>query len=145
MRIGVERLSSLRGWPLALLSVAVLASVAYLAFWSAEVRLADPASPPLQAQWRRVLPLRAMLAQRVADEWTFRRFSPLEMLNTGVTLRTWQPRVGGGDMLAEVDWQAVPPLFAWLADCGVRVTAFSLSYEEASLQMSLQLENDDEA
>jgi hypothetical protein len=122
-----------------------LASVAYLAFWSVEVHLAHPASPPLQAQWRRLLSLRAALAQRTTDEWTTRRFSPLDIPNTGVTLRTWQPRDGGGDMLVEVNWQAVPPLFAWLADCGVRVTAFSLSYEDASLQMSLQLENDDEA
>ncbi|WP_458259185.1 HofO family protein [Klebsiella aerogenes] len=71
-------------------------------------------------------------------------FSPLEPPVAGVALQAWQPRGRGGEMLAVVDWQAVPPLFAWLADCGVHPGAFSLNAEKGALQLSLQLERDDE-
>lgn len=144
MRIAIERLLALRSWQLALLSCVVLAGIVYLAFLLSADRQAPPVSPPLQAQWRRVIPLRAALAQRVTEEWTTRRFSPLESPIPGITLQRWQPRGGGGEMLAAVSWQAVPALFAWLADCGVRVAAFSLNDEKGALQMSLQLESDDE-
>ena len=132
MRVAIECLLALRGWSLMLLCGAVLAAAMCLAFSLAAVSVSPPANVPLQAQWRRILPLRATLQQRVVHSWTARHFSPLE------------PRGRGGEMLAVVDWQAVPPLFAWLADCGVHPGAFSLNAEKGALQLSLQLERDDE-
>ncbi len=145
MRLAIERLLALRGWSLALLCGAVLAAAMWLAFSLAAVSVSQPAPAPLKAQWRRVLPLRATLQQRVVHSWTARRFSPLEPPVAGVTLQTWQPRGRGGEMHAVVDWQAVPPLFAWLADCAVHPGAFSLNGEKGTLQLSLQLVRDDEA
>ena len=144
MRVAIERLLALRGWSLTLLCGAVLAAAMCLAFSLAAVSVSPPANVPLQTQWRRVMPLRATLQQRVVDDWTARRFSPLEPPVAGILLQAWQPRGRGGEMLAAVNWQSVPPLFAWLADCGVHASAFSLNDEKGVLQMSLQLERDDE-
>lgn len=144
MRTAIERLQALRGWPLALLCATVLAAAMYLAFSLVVVSASQPTPPPLQTQWRRVMSLRATLQQRVVDDWTARRFSPLEPPVAGILLQAWQPRGRGGEMLAAVKWQSVPPLFAWLADCGVHASAFSLNDEKGVLQMSLQLERDDE-
>lgn len=65
MRVAIERLLALRGWSLTLLCGAVLAAAICLAFSLAAVSVSPPADVPLQAQWRRILPLRATLQQRV--------------------------------------------------------------------------------
>lgn len=92
MRVAIECLLALRGWSLMLLCGAVLAAAMCLAFSLAAVSVSPPANVPLQAQWRRILPLRATLQQRVVHSWTARHFSPLEPPVAGVALQAWQPR-----------------------------------------------------
>ncbi len=74
MRVAIERLLALRGWSLTLLCGAVLAAAICLAFSLAAVSVSQPSNVPLQAQWRRILPLRATLQQRVVHSWTARHF-----------------------------------------------------------------------
>lgn len=73
MRLAIEHLLALRGWSLTLLFGAVLAAAMCLAFSLAAVSVSQPAPAPLKAQWRRVLPLRATLQQRVVRSWKARR------------------------------------------------------------------------
>ncbi|HEY4467842.1 MAG TPA: pilus assembly protein PilO [Klebsiella sp.] len=99
--------------------------------------------PRIQAQWRKLLPLRVALQTVVMDEKQTQAFSPLNLPATGAALMAWRPMGGGGEMQLEVGWQAVPALFSWLASCGMRVTAFSMQPENQVLRLTLQLEAED--
>ena len=74
----------------------------------------------IQAQWRKLLPLRAALQNVDIEEQQTQAFSPIDLPVTGAALMDWRPIGRGGEMQLAVDWQAVPALFSWLARCGMR-------------------------
>ena len=76
-------------------------------------------TPRIQAQWRKLLPLRAALQNVGIDEQQTQAFSPIDLPVTG------------------------PALFSWLARCGMRATAFSMQPENQALRLILQLEAED--
>ncbi|BBV74269.1 hypothetical protein [Klebsiella electrica] len=140
---GMTAFFSLRGGWLALPIVLGLVAVIFL-------RL--PASPPppetdghlrLRQQWLRLMPLRTALQNIPPDERKRLLFSPIALPVSGAMLVTWRPLGRGGELLLEASWQAVPALFSWLAECGMRVTGFSLRPEKEALLMTLQLEAED--
>ncbi|WP_316506545.1 HofO family protein [Klebsiella grimontii] len=100
-------------------------------------------TPRIQAQWRKLLPLRAALQNVGIDEQQTQAFSPIDLPVTGAALMDWRPIGRGGEMQLAVDWQAVPALFSWLARCGMRATAFSMQPENQALRLILQLEAED--
>ena len=97
----------------------------------------------IQAQWRKLLPLRAALQNVDIEEQQTQAFSPIDLPVTGAALMDWRPIGRGGEMQLAVDWQAVPALFSWLARCGMRATAFSMQPENQALRLILQLEAED--
>lgn len=97
----------------------------------------------LRQQWLRLIPLQAALQHDTPDERKTRVFSPVTLPVSGAELVTWRPLGSGGELLLATSWQAVPRLFPWLADCGMRVTGFTLRPEKGGLQMALQLEAED--
>lgn len=99
--------------------------------------------PSIQGQWRKLLPLRAMLQDAGMDEVPTLAFSPIDIPITGTALIAWRPMGRGGEMQLSVDWQAVPALFSWLARCGMRATAFSVRPEKQALLLIVQLEAED--
>lgn len=106
------------------------------------LQVQDSRSARIQEQWRKLLPLRATL-QDVGIEAQPQIFSPVDLPVAGASLIAWRPVGRGGEMQLEVDWQAVPALFSWLARCGMGATAFTLRPEKQALQLSLQLEAED--
>ncbi len=111
-----------------------------------------PASPPppetdghlrLRQQWLRLMPLQKALQNAPPEERKRLLFSPIALPVSGAMLVAWRPSGRGGELLLEANWQAVPQLFSWLAECGMRVTGFSLRPEKEALMMTLQLEAED--
>lgn len=100
-------------------------------------------SDRLRQQWRKLLPLRGALAQEEAVGLARQAFSPLHLPVDDAALIAWKPGGRGGEMVLELRWPSVPALFSWLADCGMRVIAFSLHPQKKVLRLSLQLEAED--
>lgn len=84
-------------------------------------------TPRIQAQWRKLLPLRAALQNVGIDEQQTQAFSPIDLPVTGAALMDWRPIGRGGEMQLAVDWQAVPALFpGWpAAGCAPRLSQCS--------------------
>ena len=99
--------------------------------------------PQVQAQWRKLLPLRSALQTAGMEEDATQVFTPIDLPIAGATLIAWRPGGSAGEMQLAVDWQAVPALFSWLARCGMRATAFSLQPEKQALRLTLHLEAED--
>ncbi|WP_404685222.1 HofO family protein [Raoultella terrigena] len=100
-------------------------------------------SDRLRQQWLKLLPLRVALAREEVAGPAERVFSPLHLPVDGAALIAWKPAGRGGEMVLELRWPSVPALFSWLADCGMRVAAFSLQPQKRVLRLSLQLEAED--
>lgn len=67
-------------------------------------------------------------------------FSPLAIAVPGLQLRRWQPSAQGGELVLRAEWQAVPALFAHLAERGVSVSGFALHKEQDALLLTVTLE-----
>lgn len=92
-------------------------------------------------QWRNLRRLAAAtepFTERTTEN--ARPFSPLDFQTPLLRLRHWQPAAQGGEMVLKTAWDAVPPLFAQLAESEMGVSRFSLRREGAELLMTLQLE-----
>ncbi|MFK3706040.1 pilus assembly protein HofO [Raoultella sp. BIGb0138] len=135
--------ASVRGGRVALPLILVLLIAGDFWLSAPSPPLAGDGHPGLRQQWLRLIPLQAALQSDIADEPKTPIFSPITLPVAGATLMAWRPAGRSGEMLLAVRWQAVPALFSWLADCGMRATAFSLRPEKGTLQLTLQLEAED--
>ena len=133
MQWDVERWLTGRKY-LFMISVA-LVLIAVIGFWlllPLQAETSAGRSPQVQAQWRKLLPLRSALQTAGMEEDATQVFTPIDLPIAGATLIAWRP---GGS--------AVPALFSWLARCGMRATAFSLQPEKQALRLTLHLEAED--
>ncbi|WP_434670616.1 hypothetical protein ACMYSO_12005 [Klebsiella sp. B345] len=148
MRATIEHwwglLCSGRGGQLALPFVLVLLVAGYFWFSLSPPPVESHEPPGIRLQWLRLMPLQVASPQDSVEERVTQRFSPMTLPGTDSKLVAWRPVGRGGELVLDVRWQAVPPLFLWLAQCGMRVTAFSLHPHKGSLQMTLALEADHE-
>lgn len=69
-------------------------------------------------------------------------FSPLDFQDKRTALVHWKPQQNGGELVLDALWSDVPALFSRLAQQAVRISAFNLAPEGATLRLSLQLESD---
>lgn len=67
-------------------------------------------------------------------------FLPLSLQMPNVHLLHWQPSTRGGELALRMPWEAIPPLFAYLADRGMSVDGFSLATANDALILTLTLE-----
>lgn len=67
-------------------------------------------------------------------------FTPLSLQMPNVQLLRWQPSTIGGELTVTASWEAIPPLFSWLAQRGMVVHEFSLHMEKHQLELTLALE-----
>lgn len=98
----------------------------------------DAAPVPLNAQWRKMMPLRVVTP--IASGSPINTFSALDFDSGGSKLVSWQPVGAGGELTLEADWQSIPSLFTQLAACGRAVRGFSMLPEQQHLRLTLQLE-----
>lgn len=67
-------------------------------------------------------------------------FSPLDFQGDNATLVHWKPLQGGGELMLEVEWQALPALFpGWRSD--VQIAAFAIAPQGTALRLRLELEH----
>ena len=140
---GMTAFFSLRGGRLALPIVLGLIAVIFSRLSASPPPAETDGHLRLRQQWLRLIPLQTTLQNAFPDEQKRALFSPITLPVSGAMLVSWRPSGRGGELLLEVRWQAVPPLFSWLAECGMRVTGFSLRPEKEALLMTLQLEAED--
>ena len=140
---GMTALFSLRGGRLALPIILGLLVVIFFRLSASPPPTETDGHLRLRQQWLRLMPLQTTLQNAFPDEQKRALFSPITLPVSGAMLVTWRPSGHGGELLLEASWQAVPPLFSWLAECGMRVTGFSLRPEKEALLMTLQLEAED--
>lgn len=142
---GMSRRGRVFGWCAGVLclTLAVALSVGYPG-WKAldmqHTRLFQQREAARQ-QWRNLR--RLSVAAEPLFERTVenpRTFSPLDFQTPSLRLLHWQPSAQGGEMVLKTAWDAVPPLFAQLAESEMGVSRFSLRREGAELLMTLQLE-----
>lgn len=93
---------------------------------------------PLQAQWRKIMPLRSVGAAPPALPST--PFSALGFDGAASRLVSWQPAGKGGALILEADWLAVPSLFSLLAEQRQAVRGFSIQPEQQHLKLTFELE-----
>lgn len=72
-----------------------------------------------------------------------RPFSPLEFDAPDLRLVRWQPAGAGGELVVEAAWAQIPTLFVTLAQRDVAVGRFSIQPEQDTLQVVMQLEQQD--
>lgn len=110
------------------------------ALWRFSVPAVEKSAPPteLQAQWRKLLPLR--VEQKEAQSQTTQPFSATAFQTEGSAVMSWQPGTTGGELVLQLQWQALLRIFPLLAEQNMRITGFSLLPEQQGLQVKLQLE-----
>lgn len=144
MRESVERWLAERKSLLAIpLLLVLIAGIGRWLLLPGQTETPEEPSLRIQAQWRKLLPLRNALRTVGIDDAATQPFSPIELPVAGAALIAWRPMGVGGEMQLEVDWQAVPALFTWLARCGMQATAFSVQPEKQALRLTLHLEAED--
>lgn len=84
--------------------------------------------------------VRSMNAQPVVSVLPMSPFSPLSFQVPNVKLLHWQPSTSGGELAITAPWEAIPSLFAYLAERGMAVRAFSLKAENHTRILTLALE-----
>lgn len=68
-------------------------------------------------------------------------FSALELVQAhGGRLVRWRPDGARGELVMDLEWAQAPSWFARLAQHDVRLLAFTLAPQDASLRLSLQME-----
>lgn len=68
-------------------------------------------------------------------------FSPLDFQGDNTTLVHWKPLQSGGELMLEVEWQAVPALFSRLAQRDVQIAAFAIAPHGKALRLRLEFEH----
>ena len=68
-------------------------------------------------------------------------FSPLDFQGDNATLVHWKPLQNGGELMLEVEWQALPALFSRLAQRDVQIAAFAIAPQGTALRLRLELEH----
>jgi pilus assembly protein HofO len=68
-------------------------------------------------------------------------FSPLDFQGDNTTLVHWKPLQNGGELMLEIEWQALPALFSRLAQRDVQIAAFAISPQGTALRLRLELEH----
>ncbi|ENO0301139.1 HofO [Enterobacter asburiae] len=68
-------------------------------------------------------------------------FSPLDFQGDTATLVHWKPQQNGGELMLEVEWQALPALFSRLAQRDVQIAAFAIAPQGTALRLRLELEH----
>ncbi|AHW96642.1 hypothetical protein [Enterobacter asburiae] len=68
-------------------------------------------------------------------------FSPLDFQDDNATLVHWKPLQNGGELMLEVEWQALPALFSRLAQRDVQIAAFAIAPQGTALRLRLELEH----
>ncbi|MHC0026357.1 HofO family protein [Enterobacter vonholyi] len=68
-------------------------------------------------------------------------FSPLDFQGDDATLVHWKPLQNGGELMLEVEWQAIPALFSRLAQRDVQIAAFAITPHGTALRLRLELEH----
>jgi len=68
-------------------------------------------------------------------------FSPLDFQGDNATLVHWKPLQNGGELMLEVEWQALPALFSRLAQRDVQIAAFAIAPQGKALRLRLELEH----
>lgn len=68
-------------------------------------------------------------------------FSPLDFQGDNATLVHWKPLQNGGELMLEVEWQALPALFSRLAKRDVQIAAFAIAPQGKALRLRLELEH----
>ncbi|WP_330985005.1 MULTISPECIES: hypothetical protein [Enterobacterales] len=100
----------------------------------------SPDQPPsdhsLQAQWRKVMPLR--LEQ---NPFPLSKTVPFSALAFQRSLVSWQPAASGGELVLEGEWSTLMGAFSQLAASDRAIKAFSLQPEKGRLRITLQLES----
>jgi pilus assembly protein HofO len=66
-------------------------------------------------------------------------FSPLDFQGDNTTLVHWKPLQNGGELMLEVEWQALPALFSRLAQQDVQIAAFAIVPQGTALRLRLEL------
>lgn len=118
-----------------LLMLAVLLSVSAITGRGPTV---EPTPVQLQAQWRKMLPLRVVSV--VTTLPSAKPFSALDYDRPGRRLASWQPAGKGGQLILDTDWPAIPSLFSQLAEQGLAVREFSIQPAQQHLTLTLQIE-----
>lgn len=96
----------------------------------------QPSGHNLQAQWRKVMPLR--LEQ---NQFPLSKAMPFSALAFQRSLVSWQPAASGGELVLEGEWSTLMGAFSQLAASDRAIKAFSLQPEKGSLRITLQLES----
>ena len=68
-------------------------------------------------------------------------FSPLDFQGDNAMLVHWKPLQNGGELMLEVEWQALPALFSRLAQRDVQIAAFAIAPQGTALRLQLELEH----
>ncbi|KFA84313.1 pilus assembly protein HofO [Enterobacter sp. EGD-HP1] len=68
-------------------------------------------------------------------------FSPLDFQGDNTTLVYWKPLPKGGELMLELEWQALPALFSRLAQRDVQIAAFAIAPQGTALRLRLELEH----
>ena len=68
-------------------------------------------------------------------------FSPLDFQGDDEKLVHWKPLQNGGELMLEVEWQAIPALFSRLAQRDVQIAAFAIAPQGKALRLRLELEH----
>lgn len=95
-----------------------------------------PSGHNLQAQWRKVMPLR-----REQNHFPLSKTIPFSALAFQRSLVSWQPAASGGELVLEGEWSTLMGAFSQLAASDRAIKAFSLQPEKGSLRIRLQLES----
>lgn len=100
----------------------------------------------IQVQWRNLYLLASSVEHPFSpSEARSVPFSPLVYQSSLTHLIHWQPSVRGGELALKTAWDAVPQVFAQLAEQEMSTSQFSLRAEDADVLLTIQLErlNDD--
>ncbi|MDA8512454.1 HofO family protein [Citrobacter sp. Igbk 14] len=134
------------GWMLVLITAALLCLYPAEQQRKAQQAALDHQRVAIQDQWRNLY----LLASSVGKPFSPTEarpvpFSPLLYQTSLTRLIHWQPSARGGELALKTAWDAVPQVFAQLAEQGMSMSQFSLRAEDADVLLTIQLErrNDD--
>ncbi|CAM6967166.1 MULTISPECIES: HofO [Enterobacter] len=92
-----------------------------------------------EALWPAVrkLPFRS----ETAEARVLMPFSPLDFQGADATLVHWKPQQNGGELMLDLEWEALPALFSRLAQRDVQIAAFAIAPQDKALRLRLELEH----
>ena len=134
------------GWMLVLIAAALLCLYPVEQQREAQQAALVRQRVAIQDQWRNLYLLASSVEQPFSpSEARPVPFSPLVYQSSLTRLIHWQPSVRGGELALKTAWDAVPHVFALLAEQGMSTSQFSLRAEDADVLFTIHLErlNDD--